>query len=160
MLFNTEDPPLPSDSLEEIRRFTGISENVGHEMTFKIINYSTNKNSNKSNVRSANDNESPNLRADNIASPELIKSLREDNFKDEDSTSETPAKDSSSTSSSARPVPAVDPQDLLGRTFLLNKVFIQRLRDLIVKAIDYFEGDLARDLSWLKFVCTMSDDDI
>ena len=54
----------------------------------------------------------------------------------------------------------VDPQDLVGRNFLLNKEGGQHLRDRIVKAIDNFEGDLARDSSRLKFVWTMSEDAI
>ena len=159
-LFNTEDASFTSDVPEERESFVGISKNVGHEMTFKIINISTNKIVNRSNVRPSNDDKHHNLRADAIASPKLIKLLQEDNFKDEDSTSRTPTKDSSSTFSSTRPMPAVDPQDLVGRTFLLNKEGNQRLRACIVKPIDYFEGDLTRFSSRLKFVCIMSDDAI
>ena len=71
-------PLFPSDSPEERGSFVVISENVGHDMTFKILNASTNKTINRSNVRSANDNKSPNLRADPETSPEVIKSLRLD----------------------------------------------------------------------------------
>ena len=60
-------------------------------MNFKILNSSTNKIMNRSKVRSTNDEKYPNLRADHVASPELIKSLRDDNFKDEDSASKTTA---------------------------------------------------------------------
>ena len=58
----------------------GISENVGHDVTFKILNSSTNKIINVSNVRPANDNASPNLRSDRVTSPGSIKLLRKDNF--------------------------------------------------------------------------------
>ena len=57
-------------------------------------------------------------------------------------------------------MPVIDPDDLVGRTFLLNKEDGQRLRARIVKALDDFEGDLARDSSRLKFVCSMNDDTI
>ena len=42
--FNTNDDYFPSGSPEERGRFVGISENVGHDMTFKIINSSTKNN--------------------------------------------------------------------------------------------------------------------
>ena len=57
-------------------------------------------------------------------------------------------------------MPVIDPDDLVGRTFLLNKEDGQRLRARIVKALDDFEGDLARDSSRLKFVCSMNDDTV
>ena len=46
----------------------------------------------------------------------------------------------------------VDTQDIVGMDFLMYKEDSQRLRALIVKHVDYFEGDLARDSSRLKFV--------
>ena len=55
-------------------------------------------------------------------------------------------------------MPVVDPQDLMGITFLMNKEGGQRLRDRVVKSIYDFEGDLDRHCSRLKFVCTMIND--
>ena len=60
-------------------------------------------------VRSVNDHASPNLRDDLIASPEVIASLRDRNFKVEDHASTIAAEDSTSISSSSRCVSAVDP---------------------------------------------------
>ena len=51
-----------------------------------------------------------------------------------------------------------NPQDLVVMTFLLVKEGNQRLRASIVKSTDDFEGDLARDSSRLKFVCSMNND--
>ena len=48
----------------------------------------------------------------------------------------------------------------MGITLLLDKEGIQRLRALIVKDLDNFEGNLARDSSRLKFVYTMKDETI
>ena len=56
-------------------------------MIFKILNSYTNKISNRSKVRLDEDDTSPNLRADAVTSPEVIKSLREDNFEAEAATS-------------------------------------------------------------------------
>ena len=121
----------------------GISENVGHDLTFKILNSSANKIINRSNVRPANDDKSPNLLADPITSPKIIKPLREDK-----------------SSNDKKSIPIIDPNELVGRTFLLDKEGGQHLRTHIVKVLDGFEGDLARDSSRLKFVCTMNDDTI
>ena len=41
--FNAEDKGFPSKPAETKGRFVGISENVGHAMTFKIFNPATNK---------------------------------------------------------------------------------------------------------------------
>ena len=73
-----------------------------------------------SNVRPANDKIFPNIRADLVTSPEVIKLLQEDNFEADDPTSknlpneEDPSyknstQDSSLPSSSARPMPVVSP---------------------------------------------------
>ena len=86
-------------------------------MTFKILNSSTNKIINRSNVRSANDSKFLKLRANPITSPKVIASLRGDHSKDKDSTSEP----TSSNLSSTKYVLIVDPQDLVGRDFLLDK---------------------------------------
>ena len=55
-------------------------------------------------------------------------------------------------------MPILDPSDLVGRTFLLNKEGGQRLRARIVKALDDYEGELRRDSSRMRFVCSMQDD--
>ena len=40
--YKTEEPSFPSDSPESLGYFVGISENVGHAMTYKILNPETN----------------------------------------------------------------------------------------------------------------------
>ena len=116
-------------------------------MNFKILNSSTNKIINRSNVRLANDNRHLSLRANPVTSPEVIKSLREDKLEAEDPASETSSNnedpgsktstnDSSSPSSSVRPMPVFDPNDIMGRKLLLDKECGQRLRYRIVKALD------------------------
>ena len=56
-------------------------------MTCKILNSSAKKIINRSNDRSSNDRISFNLRTNHLTSPEVIASLRDDQFKNEDSTS-------------------------------------------------------------------------
>ena len=140
-------------------------------MPFKILNISTKKIINRHDVRSARHKERPNLRDDPVTSPEVITSLRREKSEDKDVTSETlrnkhdPAsetsiKDSSSPLSSSKHVLVVDLNDLVGRTLLLNKEGRQRLRDRVVKDLDNFEGNLARDSSHLEFICFMINDAI
>ena len=105
-------------------------------MTFKILNFSTNKIINRSNVRSTNDNKSLNLQDNTLASPEVIASLRDDHFEDEESASEPTTENSSSTSLSTKPMPMIEPQDIVGRIFLLDKEGGQRRRDRIIKSVD------------------------
>ena len=76
--FNGIDNYLPSDTNEVRGRFVGISENVGHDMTFNTLNSSTNKIINRSAVRPAGDGKAPNLRAEPLASHEAIKYLHDD----------------------------------------------------------------------------------
>ena len=59
VFFNAGDASFSSDSPEHKGRFVRISENIGHDVTFKILNISTNKIINRSNVTPANDNELP-----------------------------------------------------------------------------------------------------
>ena len=54
----------------------------------------------------------------------------------------------------------IEPSDFVGRTFILDKEDGKCLRTCIVKALGDFEGDLARDSSPLKCVCSMNDDTI
>ena len=57
----------------------------------------------------------------------------------EDPTFGTSTKDSSSPSLSSNHMPAIDPDDFMRMTFLLNKEGVQRLRDHIVKALADFK---------------------
>ena len=56
-------------------------------------------------------------------------------------------------------MPILDPSMFVGRYFLLYKEDGQRLRTRIVKVLDDFEGDLARDYTRI-FFCSMKDDAI
>jgi hypothetical protein len=51
--YKFDDSDFPSDSHEKCGHFVGISESVGHAMTFKILTDNTLKVIHQSNVRSA-----------------------------------------------------------------------------------------------------------
>ena len=101
-------------------------------MTFKILNSSTNKIINRSNVRLARDKASPNLRDDPVTSPKVITLLRGERLEakdgasktsqnEEDPDSGTSTKEISLPPSSSKHVPVIDPNELVGSAFLLNK---------------------------------------
>ena len=57
-------------------------------------------------------------------------------------------------------MPILDPRDHAGRSFLLRKEDGQSLMTRTFKSFDEFEGDLSRDSSRMKFVCSMKDETI
>ena len=77
--YKSYEDSFPSDSREARGRFVGISENVGHRMTFKILTDDTQQVIYRSEVRSALDHQHTNLRIDTIfdgeVAQEFIKSI-------------------------------------------------------------------------------------
>ena len=160
--FNADDAGFPSKSTELKGRFVGISENTGHAITFRIFNPATSKIIDRSHVRPADEPDLPNLKADCLTAPKVAKSLYDEHVQAardtaEDSTSSSAGADSASPAIK-RPLPILDSSDLVGRTFLAHKEDGQRLRARIVRALNDYKGDLARDSSHLKFTCSMQDD--
>ena len=92
-------------------------------MTFSILNATTNKVVNRSNVRTAGDPASYNLRIDLLTTPEIVKSMylpQNIDYNEEASTYAKPNASDASASSSKDPVPILDPKDLVGG-FLFHK---------------------------------------
>ena len=79
--------------------------------------------------------------ADLLTSREVIKSLLDDSITSSEDTTHV---DNESPISSKWCMPILDPCDLVGRSFLLNKEDGQRIRVRIVKVLDKYEGDLRR----------------
>jgi hypothetical protein len=107
--YKFDDSDFPSDSREKRGHFVGISESVGHAMTFKILTDDTLKVIHRSNVRSALNPHAKNLRLDplepgNIATP-IVKSRH----------------DSADDGEILPPMPVIDPSELIGRTFLMKR---------------------------------------
>ena len=161
--FKLDDSSFPSDSTEETGRFVGISENVGHYMAFSILITTTNKVINISSVRPAGDPASPNLRLDPLTTPEIVKSRHLPStleHSEEASPSAEPNAPDDHAPSSTHPMPILDPNDIVGRIFLIPQEDGQLLRATIVKAIDDYEGNLQRDSSRMKFICSTKDDTV
>ena len=92
-------------------------------MTFSILNTTTNKIISRHNVRPTGEHSSPNLRTDPLTTRNVVKSrhLHSDHPKDKEEphTAIEEASTNASTSSPKKTIPEVDPNHLVGRTFLI-----------------------------------------
>jgi hypothetical protein len=116
--FKLDYASFPSDSSERRGRFVGISEHVGHTMTYMILTDDTQKILHQSNVRTAFDPLSPNKQVDppsgeDYQPPPFIKlrSKESDEVMDENGELQT----------TFYPLPLVETSDLIGRTFLTEQ---------------------------------------
>jgi len=153
--YKLDDSDFPSDSREKRGHFVGISESVGHAMTFKVLTDDTLKVIHRSNVRSALNPHDKNLRLDplepgDVATP-IVKSRH----------------DSADDGEILPPMPIIDPSELIGRTFLMDKEDGQRHRarilnvideEEICKRLDKHERELFRQPGHVQFVCSVNDD--
>ena len=71
--YKVYEKPFPSRSEEGHGRFVGISEHVGHAMTFKVLTDDTKEVIHRSEIRSALDPKATNLRLDDIFDGEEAK---------------------------------------------------------------------------------------
>ncbi len=148
--FKVDDAPFPSTSREERGHFVGLSHNVGHAMTFKILSDQSLTVLHRSNVRSANDPSDPNLRLDPLAGEMLhppsqnVWSKRDD---DEDG------------SEQANKMVYYDTADLVGRTFLMEEDD-DGLRDRarIIEVLEDHDTDVATNPLLKKFRCVIGED--
>ena len=156
--YKVDDSDFPSDSHEKRGRWVGIAEHVGHAMTFKILTDDTRKIIYRSNIRSALDPDSQNLRMeplnDDLVLTPIIKSRR-----DSDAIASPDHGEENAANGFASPMPIVDPNDLVGRTFLMPPQDDgQRFRARIVRAIQDHEQNLAKDEDRIHFLCSINDD--
>ena len=149
--YKLDDSDFPSDSREKRGRWVGIAENVGHAMTFKILTDDTRKIIYRSNIRSALDTKHQNLRMAPLNDDPVLKPIiKSRNDTDVPHNGE---------SSGATPMTIVDPNDLVGRTFLMPpREDGQCFRAHIVCAIEEHEQGLAKEPERIKFLCTVNED--
>ena len=200
--YHVDDAPFPSGSKEKRGRWVGISENVGNYMTFLILTDDTQKIIHRSNIRTATDPTSKNLRMDPLNEefkaepPEIVRSknritIHSPSFSSDqgepDSAVPSPD-DESPTGAAVHPPTAavpppndvlpgktenppgptslptssmayIDPDDFVGRTFLLDEQEDgSRKRAKIVECINDHESDLKNDPDFIKFRCAVDED--
>ena len=173
------DPAFPSDSPEAMGHIVGISEHCGHMMTWKILTCDTQQIIFRSLVRpfSAAD---PNLRADMLGGERedpinddpIIKScpINLDNIDDpdpiddpmskHDNTDIKHDKDIKSNTESNPGKPIFQPEDLVGRSFLMDtQEDGQKHRATIRKMIEDHDSKLEDNPTRLKFLISVNQDD-
>jgi hypothetical protein len=144
--YKLDDSDFPSDSRELKGKFVGISENVGHAMTFQVLT-DTRKVIHRSNLRPVTA-EDPNQRLDLLSGEDLpkdpvIKSRLDDNSGVADQTK----------------APIFNPVDLVGRSFLLHEQENgERHRATIVEALEDMESDLEKNPTRIKFKCSINNE--
>ena len=152
--YKVDDSDFPSESRERRGYFVGIAENVGHQMTFKILTDDTNKVICRSNVRSAASTADRNRRLDILGGEISTDSLA------------TPTlKSSADFPSSAKPdyfkATLSKPADLLGRSFLSDEDNLgQRHRTHIVRALDKLTDDLNKEPARIQFIVNRNGSDV
>ena len=118
--FRHDDSNFPSESREEKGRWVGISENVGHDITFKILSNTTRKIIHCSNVRSANDPLESNIRLDPLTIPKIIKDKTDIKNEDTSPTANPIVLDDnvdSGQGAGCPSMPIIDPANLVGEDF-------------------------------------------
>jgi hypothetical protein len=143
-----DDSPFPSDSRGKCGYFVGITEHVGHAMTFKVLTNDTQKIIYHLNIQLADDSKTHNLHLDplndDITSP-IIRSHHNSSHHGEGNVPSN--------------MPIINPHDLVGRTFLLpqQKDHCQCFCARIVKALDDYESDLGTQPDCIHFLCSAKD---
>jgi hypothetical protein len=150
-----DDSSFPSDSRERRGRFVGISEHVGHAMTYMILTDDTQKIIHRSNVRTALDPTTQNKRVDppsgeTYQPPSFIKSKSKESDEVMDENGELQTR--------FYQLPLVDTSDLIGRTFLTEQADGQKHRARIVAAIEDHDANNERNPDRMRFVCSVNDD--
>ena len=115
-------------------------------MKFSILNTTINKVISRSNVRPVGEPTPPNLKIGSLTASEVVTYLHppsdylEDNEQDTDVSEDEPF--NAFPSSPKHKMPILDPNDLVGRTYLISKEDGQRIRARIIKAVDNYDGKL------------------
>ena len=181
--YKVYEKSFPSESQEARGRFVGISEHVGHRMTFKILTDDTQQIIYRSEVRSALDHTGTNLRIDTIfdgeVAQEFIKGISKaardtilqemeqagDITTDERigaSIAPEPGEKINSSEIKESPTTQFVPTDLIGRTFLMDQRNDgQRHRTKIieiVEAVEQHQNGFSEDKERIKFRVSIDND--
>ena len=164
--FHMDDTPFLSVSKELHGHWVGISKNVGNFMTFKVLTNDMLKVVHHSNVCSTRDLASKNLHLDPLNENflEVITSLQQQPVViDSNSTlldhgeQQVPMQHSNDLTS---PMAIIDPQDLVGRTFLMDmRDDGQCFHAQIVEYIDEHMHNCHKTPEHMKFCCSINDDE-
>ena len=164
--YKLDESSYPSETKEGRGVFVGISEHVGHAMTFKVLTDDTKKVIYHSELCSALPSNARNLRLDPLSGEDVhpfIKSSADSKISDYKSDDRKPAdhadgEPTESDQSQDGPV-VFDPSDLVGRTFLLpEQEDGQQHRAKIVELLEDHESKRDDNPTRIKFQCSVDND--
>lgn len=117
-------------------------------MTYQILTDDTQKVIHCSNIHSALDSNSANLKVDLLnGEMDIDKPANTDIVKSVNEIDKTPLK-------------IIDPEELIGKTFLMDeKEDGQKLRERIVRAIQDYDYNMKQDPAHIHFLCSVNDDE-
>ena len=146
--YKLDDSDFPSESRELKGHWVGFAESVGHAMTFKVLTDDTMKILYRSNLRTALDPATPNLRVDDILDEKEAKQfVKSRSGADVNGENFHP------------PMPLIDPDDLIGCTFITSpNEQGEQFRARIVWAVEDHDADLQNHPDHIKFVCSINND--
>ena len=143
--YKTEESHFPSMSNEKSGRFVGISEHVGHALTFMILTDDTQKIIHRSIVRTATDPTTKNLRAERPLDHEPEKHIQ------------SHIDDPVNENDGSRPrMPIVNPEDLIGHTFGVTQDDGQLNQIRIVEAIRDHQSHVDDSSTNVQFRCSIN----
>ena len=141
--YKLDDSDFPSGTTKGRGCWVGITENVGHAMTYKILTNDTKKVIYRSNVHSALTKEDRNKCVYLLGGEEVAPIIKSSNDEDE---------------SPRKPMSIFDPTDLVGSTFLMDpQENGERYHTKILEALLESEEQLAKHPDRIKFVCSVND---
>ena len=176
--FKLYDNDFPSSTKEGIGRIVGISEHVGHALTWQVLNDETQEVIHRSRVRPVSITD-PNLRAGPTSgelseSPNVVKTRHEhvkfqtsssspdnqDQDQDQEEKQARKGKENQDTpENEANPPPIIDAEDLIGRTFLLDtQEDGQRHRARVVEMVEDHMANHEQDPGLTQFKISVGDD--
>ncbi len=156
--YRVDESSFPSDSREERGRFVGVSSNVGHRLTFKVLCDRSARVLHRSSLRSASTTTDPNLRLDPINSqsgetdPNPVNDAQLHTVGDK-------IADENDLENGIGSSVLIDLSDLIGRTFLMDEQSDgTRQRARIMELIDDFQTNATNDQK--KFKVQIGEDNL
>ena len=159
---------FPSQTTEGIGHIVGISEHVGNSLTWMVLTEDTNKILYRSVVRPHSDDD-PNLRADfppdpdsnEGETPHKARNIVKSRFDGDQEFIVVSPDDNidSLINPDVPPSPVFDPEDLIGRTFLMDQQSDgQKFRAKVTEMVEDHESQLLDNPTRIKFLCSINND--
>ena len=170
--FRHYDHAFPSSTKEGLGRIIGISEHVGHALTWQVLHEDTQKVLWRSRLRPVSDSD-PNLRAgptsgEHSDPPSIVKTRSENmtigssspsRNKEEENKESNEDQDKTEDNNQGNPSPIINAEEIIGQTFLLDtQEDGQRHRARVVELVEDHMANQEQDPGLIQFKVSVNDD--